>query len=426
MKKALIFTSFMLIVILGIQFPLRYDATFNKTNSLNGAHVELLKKITQPLSIELYTTNKQTQDQVQTIVTLFQKCNDKIKFKTHFDVIAPLDKERMNLKTNHNLILEYENRRKAIDLNASLWSEQILSNLIYQMLKDKEQWVVFLTGHGEQALFEEGSRDLSFFATELQNKGFKVTGLNLGNSGVIPDNTNLLILADNKIALLPHETQQIQDYIAKGGNFLWLVNPDSLATPKELEKALGIKWLMKTLEDPKALAMGAPHPTINLINQYPDHPITYQVDRLSVFPWATALEKNHPETLGFEFKPFLVTNPSTYIKSKGETQTGPFILGASLTKDKQRIALIGNGHFISNASIRNYGNLMLAHHILNWLNEAETLSMVPSKAAIDLQLTQTPFIRFSLHYLFPYCLPLLFLGMGWLHKRRRLALGRIT
>jgi len=98
---------------------------------------------------------------------------------------------------------------------------------------------------------------------------------------------------------------------------------------------------------------------------------------------------------------------------------GPFTIGAALTKGTQRIVLIGNGHFLSNASIQNYGNLLFANNLFNWLGEADLLLNLPSKPAIDLSLTQTPFVAMTIQYVFPYLLPSLYLLVGWQLKRNR-------
>jgi len=422
-KKTLIFGTLFFLSALIYRFPLYFDISHNKNNSLHASSVELLSKIDKPFSIELYSPNHNIHDQVQTIVSLFQKENKHIAYQGQFKTIPPAEKAKLGLQSSHTLSLTFEGRRKAIDLKPNQWSEESLAKLIYQMMLGKEQWVVFLTGHGEQDPFGEESRHLSFLTAELQSQGMKVANLDLKITGIIPDNTTLLVIADNQTLFLPKEVSQILDYLKRGGNFLWLKNGGTSKQLEKLESALKIRWMQGTIQDPKAHALGTPHPAISLINQYPEHPITKALDSLSVFPWAAALQVKE---LGnpYQVKPILVTNASTFLEEEGKRIDGPFTLGAALTKGEQRILLIGNGHFLSNSIIKNYGNLALASHIFNWLNETQGLIIPPPKSALDLNFTKTPFVTVSIHYLFPYLLPLGYLLLGWNLKRRRLRVGR--
>lgn len=405
--------------LLGYQYPFVLDLTYNKNNTLNKANRELLSKLDKPLIIELITPDQNMLHQVQAIVSLFQKGSPHIQFKVRNKGLSPTEKAELRVYSNHNLLISYDNDIRAIDLKLSGWSEQSFANLINQILRQQEQWVVFLSGHGEPDAEGQDARDFGQLTAELKSKGLKIATLNLGAHGVIPDNTNLLVLADNQAPLLPQEMKQVVEYVKQGGHFLWLVNPDSLPRFEALEKILGIHWRGGMIEDPKSHALGTPHPSINIIHHYPPHIITQKVDILSIFPWSTPIEYTLLQDQGFDLKPLLVTDASTFIKKANKKEEGPFTLGIALTKTKQRVIAIGNSHFLSNATIRNYGNLLLANNIFNWLNTADQLISVPTRPAIDLNFSQTPLVKALIHYLFPYGLPLLYLGWGWQIQRRR-------
>jgi len=416
--KNILILGAILLSLTAYQYPVVLDITTNKNNTLSDFNIGLLSQLEKPLIVDLYTQDRAVLEQVETIISLFQKKNKNIIFKSHIAAINLQEKSRLGLHSPHNLLLSYGDRTKAIDLKTSEWHENIFANLIQQILKERENWVVFVSGHGEQNPFGHENRDLSKLATELKAKGMNIAALNLSDSKTIPDNTAMLVIADTKTNLLPHEITQIIHYLNRGGNFLWLVNPDSKHGLNKIEKILGIQWLNETILDHKSHAMGTPHPAISVITRYPEHAITHQLDRLTVFPWARPLQYSSTTQLGWEVTPLLVTNPSTTLAGHATKQES-LTVGIALTKGKQRIVVIGNGHFLSNATLHNYGNALLANNIFNWLSGYDTLLSTTSKPAIDAHFTPDPCSKIAIQAIFPYGLSLGYVLIGWQIARTR-------
>lgn len=414
-----IFTLFCLSAIV-YQFPISIDMTANKINSLSESNRTLLSAVDQPLIVELYSTNKNIIEQTKTILSLFQKESTYVTLNLHDKLLDPVDKAQLRLQTHNNLLLMYKDRKKAIDINAEEWNAQIFSNLIQHMVRGIDDWVVFLSGHGECEPFGKENRDLSQLTTALKTTGINVASLNLGEISRIPDNTKMLVIADPKIAFLPEETHHILNYVREGGNLLWLLNPNTTPHLDELAQELGIRWQSGTLLDQKSHAMGTPHPAISILRTYPNHAITQPLKMLTVFPWARALQVEEPSKLGWQRLPLLITHESATQENK--TIKGPFTIGIALEKNNQRIVAIGNTTFLSNASIHNYGNLALAHNLFNWLITTDFLlntSIKPAQPLVDLSFTESIFTKTTLQFIFPFCLPFLYLLIGWQTQRLR-------
>jgi hypothetical protein len=58
--------------------------------------------------------------------------------------------------------------------------------------------------------------------------------LNLVQSSSIPDNTDVLILASPKVPMLPGEIELLREYLERGGNLLWLADPEQAVDGLEL------------------------------------------------------------------------------------------------------------------------------------------------------------------------------------------------
>ena len=115
---------------------------------------------------------------------------------------------------------------------------------------------------------------------------------------------------------------------------------------------------------------------------------------------------------------------------------GPLTLGVGITRAlddgeasehaelplrEQRVVVVGDGDFLSNAYIGNGGNLNLGMNIINWLSRDDQLLSIPARTApdssLDLSKTDSVIIGFG----FLLVLPLLLLATGlviWLKRRK--------
>jgi len=402
----------------GYQNPFYFDTTFNRHNSLQKSSQAILSTLASPVQLELYTEDPVTREHVTDIVSLFQKESPHIQWKETLQLMDPDKKWRLGLNGRHHLLIRYQDAFKAIDIQPEKWNEHAFSQLLYQVTQSEKRWVVFLSGHGEPNLAETGNRHLSKLAENLKEKGLALASINLQETKTIPDNTALLVITDLKASLLPQEMAAILKYLKQGKNLLWAANPHA-ATAPELAAALGINWLDGTLEDTEAKSKGAPHPAIHLVTEYPKHPVTEALEMLTVFPWVKAFDYQQADTLEWVAKPFLTTPTSSILAHEDQYQNGSFTIGVSLARQKQRVAVLGNTHFLSNAGIESYGNSALSQHIIHWLL-GEDLRLTEVVIPIhDAYFTPNFFTQALFKYVFPYALPLGFFLFGWRLKRLR-------
>ena len=376
-KQCFIFFLFLTCAI-AYHFPRSLDVTAHKINSLSKPHERLVSRLDKPLKVELYGSEPNIIEHVKTILSLFQKESHHIILSLHHEPLNPLEKRRLRLKTNHHLLLTYDDRQKAIDINPATWNEQAFANLLHQMIRATEAWAVFLSGHGECDPLSHATEDLGQLTTALKTTGINIALLNLGEIGTIPDNTKMLVIADPKIDFLPEETTEILNYLNRGGNLLWLVNPDATPHLEKIAQDLGIRWQPGTLLDERSQGTSSHPPTLNIMRQYPTHPITESLNMLTVFPWARSLQYEAAAKTTWQASPLLVTHASTRREASPNpksqpTPQGPFTLGIALERKKQRVVAIGSTHFLSNARIHHYGNWQLANNLFNWLMGADEL-----------------------------------------------------
>lgn len=405
------------------QFPYILDLTHNKQHTLSETTVGLLHKIDTPITITLYSDNSDKLLETRTLVQLYQQhCS------IHFSFKKPIGADK--------LVVGIDNKQQEIPLLTQSLDEAVLTKTIFETYRKENQWVAFLQGHGEPKPFGEEKTSLGWFAQALKNQGFKVQPLPLYETEIIPDNTQLLVIANPKTELLPKEIDLISDYIKKGNNVLWLSGPDETPTLIPLLTSLGLQKLPGTVVDEHGYKMGTPHPAITIIDKYPHHESTQAINEITAFPWASAFKLNHTNTTPYwQTTPILTTHAKTwtekgelsgsiqYDREKGEVP-GPLHIGFALNHPKenggeQKILIIGTPKFLTNSAITNYGNLSLGMMLTNWLSSDNALLNIPFPAVRDLSLQLTPWTGWMLEHGLRWVLPMLILAGLFIHQFRR-------
>ena len=246
------------------------------------------------------------------------------------------------------------------------------------------------------------------------------------------------MIASPTAGYLPGEVSKIRDYLAAGGNLLWLADPGEHDGLDELRKYLGLEFPAGTIIDIAGRVIGINDPTITLATRqlYTSQPAVDHFDLTTLFPMALPI---YAKTAApWKMTPVITTATHTWLergKLKGEVsydkdqdQMGPFNLAVSLERDlhqggtdrQQRIIVIGDGDFVSNTYINDSGNLELGLRLIDWLAQDDDYVDIPARTAEDanLELSQVSSIIIGFGLLAVLPLFLLVMG-GFIWWRRR-------
>ena len=112
--------------------------------------------------------------------------------------------------------------------------------------------VAFLTGHGERNVNSAGERFYYTFARSIYfrqsliNQGFDATELTIKDQD-IPEDINILVIADKRTPLSPEEKQRLEHYIERGGYLFILGEPNRQEAMNPILAKFGVKLLLGTL-----------------------------------------------------------------------------------------------------------------------------------------------------------------------------------
>ncbi len=421
---------------LSTRYDYQSDWTASGRHTLSAASVALLNQVKGPVTVSAFVRAVDgNRKSITEMIARYQRHKADIQLTFVDPVAAPNQVRDEGVSAEGELVLHYAGRKEII----SDISEQSITNALQRLVRSGERWVVFLEGHGERNPQGRANHDMGDWVRQIEAKGFKAHTLNLATHSQIPDNTAVLVIAGPQLDLLPGEITLIQRYLAQGGGLLWLSDPGSLHGLAPIARLLGVEFLPGVIVDPSVGVYSIDNPAFALAADYGNHVITRGFNVITLFPIASGLRITAPE--GWQSQPFLMTGERSWAETgplageirytENEDIAGPLTLGASvsrtLTRDdqtriQQRVVVVGDGDFLSNAYLGNGGNLNLGMNIMNWLSHDETLIAIPIKTAPDLNLTLSPVASGIIAVTFLFGIPLLLAGAGlliWVRRRRQ-------
>lgn len=420
-----------LVLFLAREYHVQFDWTRGGRNSLSEASRNVLATIEPPVQITAFASEASgLRKGITGFVARYQQAKHNISLQFVDPNTDPARVRDAGVRNEGELVVEVNGRHE----NLTQLTEEALTNALVRLARGGERWVVFLAGHGERSPDRQAGFDLSAWALQLNKRGLKTRSLTLSDKNPIPDNTSVLVIAGPRVKYLAGELKQVEQYVARGGNLLWLADPGPLPGLERLAEMLGVEFQRGVLVDPTSQAVTGKGANFIVVGRYGAHPVVKGFDLPTLYPDATGVSVQAPK--GWESQVLLDTTPTAWLETgaltgrvqfnAGRDQRGPINLAMALTRKQdqreQRVAVFGDGDFLSNSFIGEGGNLELAMNLVNWLGSDDVFINVPVRTAPDLRLTLTRTNQLVIALGFLALLPLGLLAGGitvWWRRRKR-------
>ncbi len=430
---------------LSVRYQTQMDWTQSGRHTLSHASQEVLDRMEDPVEITAYAREDAALRQaVEKVVGRYQRLKTDITLHFVNPDAVPDEVRNAGVSVNGELLVRYQGRTEHVKTG----TEEEFTNALQRLVRGSEHWLAFLEGHGERDPHGIANHDLKLWTSQLATRGFKIQPLNLATVQIIPRNTKVLVIASPTVDLLPGEIALIIEYLLRGGNILWLADPGSLHGLEPLADQLNIKIPAGVVIDFSGSLVGIEDPSIvlNTPSMYPQHAITKAFNLTTFFPTTASvqIEEQEDNLTAWNKSSLLVSGDHTWLETgvlEGEVEynedrdsIGPLEIGISLERSldnaseedsasiQQRVIVVGDGDFLSNAYVGNSGNLDLGIRLINWLSSDDDFINIPVKTANDAHLEFPVYATWIIGFGFILVLPLFFLGTGltiWWRRKKQ-------
>ena len=316
--------------------------------------------------------------------------------------------------------------------------------------------VGFLTGHGERSIDSDRAKDYLFFSQlknfrySLINQGFDVENVSLAGSSDIPDDIEIVVIADLTKPLETKEQEKLDRYIARGGNLVIAGEVGKQDVMNPLVEQFGVRFLPGVLVQVKQDVQ----PDLMIVNATPE------AGEMSYFFQDMLIGRNakivmngaaglaYTEDRGFKVTEILRTdttgcwnemetrdfvNDSVILNTAAGEVEAMYPVALALSRKvgdrEQRIMILGDADCISNEefSIRRNLRVMTANYTLvtgtfYWLSDEEAPIDVRRPMGTDNKIHLS---RKAMPYLKTACMgivPAILLIWGvvlWMRRKRK-------
>jgi len=332
-------------------------------------------------------------------------------------------------------------------------SEERLTNALVRLTRPGKKVVYFLTGHGEKDGASSQKDGYSTVKTALEDQNYEVKSLLLMQTGEAPEDAAALIVAGPQKALFAEEIAALDRYLRRGGQVLFLIDPETAPELAEYLTGLGVKLGQDIIVDKISRLYGADY-LIPLVTKYTQHPATKDFNLASFFPVARSVSAAEKQSKGVSVVPLAETSDQSWAETdlnrlkqgqaqfvQGQDLKGPLpvaVVGTISLEDKEtqanetprpedlerrkkegRFIVFGDSDFAANAYFHLQGNGDLFLNAVSWLAEEADLAAIRPKET-KAQPLMLSALQARLIFWFPVVvLPLAVLMIGVLVLTRR-------
>lgn len=414
------------------EYRVERDLTQNARNTVSRQAREALGKLAGPIKVTIFATRQDVRGDVRKQLQDFFTPYQRIKSDLNVSFVDPREEPKLaqaaGIRVNGESVVDYNQKSEHL----TDYNEQAFINALMRLARSSERLVMALEGHGERRLNGIANHDLGEFGKQLAAKGFKTNSLNLAVAQAVPANASMVLIANPQVDLQPAEVQKIKQYLQKGGNLLWLIDPEPLRGLQSIAELLGLVLGPGTVVDPTLQPRSGP-PVFATATSYARHPIFGDFQLNTLFPYARQIGVN--ENNEWRITRLIEVAPRGWVAmgklsdkitfDAARDIPGPVNIALALERSvndrAQRVVVIGTGSFLANTFLGNGGNFDLGVNIVNWLAGDDALIAIQPRPSLDSNLELGRGAQYLILFGFLILLPLIFVSTGvviWWRRRK--------
>lgn len=456
----------------------RWDLTAAGQYSLSDQTRRVLESLESPISVLVFDRDDQF-PRYRDRLSEYEYVSPQVSVE-YVDVDGnPARARQYDVQSYGTIVFEHEDRVERVVSS----SEQELTNALIKAVEGEVRTVYFVQGHGERDPAGSDRDGYSALVQALERDNLTVESVVLAQTGEVPGDATVLVVAGPETDLLPSEADVVRAWLDRGGKLLLLLDPPETAGEPDAPNlvALAADWGVEVGTDVVVDASGVGQllgtdASVPVVASYPPHPITDRFNLMTAFPLARSVRPVPGGVEGRIAESFAETSPRSWAEHDlselaggevaldeeagdvpgpipiaaavsmvvddaggnavsgdgGESDDeGEAVDGAEATEAgtdaadstvEARVAVFGDSDFASNGAIGIQGNSDLALNAINWLADQENLIAIRPREPEDRRITLTADQQWRITLLALLMIPGAILGSGvytWWSRRQQ-------
>jgi len=242
------------------RFNKSFDVTKAGINTLSEQSIKIMKGLGEKKStidVKAFFQDEQQKSQFQDLLTLYLRVSDSLKVSYMNPQINPTDAIALNITSPNTVIFNFGSQEARI----TTFTEEKITNALIKVIKGGVKRIYFTSGHGEGSLRDSEPDAYKAVVEELESNKYKVEEVSLFESGGVPKDADLLVIAGPKYDFKKEEITLVDQYLEKGGALLIMV--DAMVPTAEINRLMtsyGLSFnedlLILRPDDPRAQLLG--------------------------------------------------------------------------------------------------------------------------------------------------------------------------
>lgn len=447
----------------------RWDLTAAQQYSLSDQTRRVLESLEAPISVLVFGREEEF-PRYRDRLDEYQYVSSQVNVE-YIDVDRnPPRARQYEIQVYGTIIFEYEGRIERTTSD----TEQELTNALIKVVEGEERTVYFVQGHGERNPDDAERDGYRAVSDALGLDNFAVETVVLAQTGAVPADATVVVVAGPTTDLLPTEADLLRDYLEGGGKLLLMLDPPETAedTPREHLLGLAAEWGIEVGADVVVDASGVGQllgtdASVPVAASYPPHAITENFALLTAFPLARSVRAVEGGVAGRIPQTVIETGARSWAEADlAQLATGevtldedagdvagpiPIAVVVSQTVDapdppaagdgdeddaaadsetdaggaaaddgdengdaqpEARLAVFGDSDFAANAAVGIQGNRDLILNTINWLAQQENLIAIRPREPEDRRITLTADQQTRIYWITLLMLPGAILATG--------------
>ncbi len=424
----------------------QFDATSKGNNTLSEASLTFVKKLKQDkveIEVLAFFQDDAQKDEFKSFLELYQRSGATINAKYVDPDKEPILAQSEKLTAGNTVIFKNKGREARI----TTFNEEKITNALSNVMKDGGKKVYFIGGHGEGETTSQEGQGFQVALQLLESQKFEVKSLQLLETGSVPNDADVVILAGSKYDIKEQEIGFLNTYVENGGALIVAIDAvKDMANVNTFLANYGLKFsndlVIMNPNDPRAQLYGQNNGIISGFNK--THGATRDIAKRGsvdvMLPFLRTIEKVG-EPAGYTVDSLAKTS-EVVVRIRGvnseqdlknltqdRLDKGSFDAISAVTKKvktesgekEARLVVIGSSFLVNNQ-----GLMMSAAHrdlfasSMSWLSQDGDFISVPTKEQAESTLSMNTGSALIGFYSLSYIYPFLFLGASlvfWMRRR---------